>query len=533
MTITRRRRAALLALTMTAAGAAQAAGKETLVYCSEATPTSLNPQQGTTAPDLVASSQTLFDRLVSHDLRSGRLLPSLATGWTVSADGKTYTFTLRRGVKFNSNKFFTPTRDFNADDVIFSVMRQKDAANPIHGISGGDYAYFRDSGFDRLIREVKKLDDYRIQFTLSEPNAAFLADWAMDFTSVLSAEYAQAMLARGTPAQIDTWPLGTGPYALQQFRPDAQIRYAANPHYWRGDVATKRLVFAITPDPETRLAKLRAGECQIIPSPRPSQLDAIRRDPQLRLEAYPSPNVGYLAFNTQKKPFSDPRVRQALNYATDKAAIVRAVFGGYGEAASGPIPRGIAGYDPALADYPYDVAKARALLAQAGVAPGTEVTLWALPVQRPYNPNGRRVAEIIQSDWAKVGVKAKIVTYEWGEYLAGIHRGEHDAALYGWMSDNGDPDNFVAPLLGCASIATGSNIARWCDSGFDRRIREAARLSSPAARVALYREAQQIFHQQAPWITLASGQAFYATRSSVSGFNRDRMGNDFSRARIN
>ena len=530
---TLRQRGLLLAFALAAACGARAAGNDTLVYCSEATPESLNPQQATTAPSLVASSQTLFNRLISHDLRHDRLLPSLATAWTVSPDGKTYTFTLRRGVKFNRNKYFTPTRDFNADDVIFSVQRQRDPANPFHGLSGGVYAYFHDTGFDALIREVKKLDDYRVQFTLAQPNAAFLADWAMDFTSILSAEYAQAMLKQGTPARLDSWPIGTGPYALQQYRPDAQIRYIANPHYWGGEVATGHLIFAITPDPETRLAKLRTGECQIIPSPLPSQLKTISDDPQLELHAYPSPNVGYLAFNTQKKPFADPRVRQALNYATDKRAIVRAVFGGYGEVAKAPIPRGILGYAADQPDYGYDVAKAKALLAAAGVAPGTEVTLWALPVQRPYNPNGRRVAEMIQRDWAKVGVNAKIVTFEWGEYVAGMHRGDHDAALYGWMSDNGDPDNFAATLLSCAGVDTGANVARWCDRGYDALVAQAARLHDPAARARLYREAQLIFYRQAPWIALASGQAFYATRRNLSGFDRALMGSDFSRARLN
>ena len=396
MMMTLRQRGLLLALALAAACGARAAGKDTLIYCSEATPESLNPQQATTGPSLVASSQTMFNRLISHDLRHDRLLPSLATAWTVSADSKTYTFTLRRGVKFNRNKYFTPTRDFNADDVIFSLQRQRDAANPLHGLSGGVYEYFHDTGFDTLIREVKKLDDYRVQFILTRPNAAFLADWAMDFTTILSAEYGQAMLKQGTPERLDSWPIGTGPYALQQYRPDAQIRYIANPHYWGGEVATKHLIFAITPDPQTRLAKLRAGECQIIPSPLPSQLKTIADDPQLRLRDYPSPNVGYLAFNTQKKPFDDPRVRQALNYATDKAAI-----------------------------------------------------------------------------------------------------------------------------------------ARWCDSGYDARVSEAARLSDTAARARLYREAQQIFYRQAPWIALASGRAFYATRSNLVGFDRELMGSDFSKARLN
>lgn len=189
-----------LALALSAllpAGAAMAAGNDTLIYCSEASPESFNPQIASSGPSFVASSQTLYNRLITFDPVKNTPVPSLATAWTISPDGKTYTFTLRQGVKFNSNKFFTPTRDFNADDVIFSVMRQKDPNHPYHKVSQGSYEYFNDVGLDKLIKDVKKIDDYHVQFELTEPNAAFLADWGMDFASILSAEYADAMMKKG------------------------------------------------------------------------------------------------------------------------------------------------------------------------------------------------------------------------------------------------------------------------------------------------------------------------------------------------
>ncbi len=159
------------------------------------------------------------------------------------------------------------------------------------------------------------------------------------------------------------------------------------------------------------------------------------------------------------------------------------------------------GYKKDLPDYDYDPQKAKALLKQAGLEQGAEVTLWSMPVQRPYNPNSKRIAEMIQNDWAKVGVKAKIVSYEWGEYLAGMRKGEHDSALYGWMSDNGDPDNFAGTLLSCDNIQTGSNAARWCDKSYDALVKKALLVSDPQARAKLYEQAQEIFYQQAPWIT--------------------------------
>lgn len=529
-------RKTLLALALSAllpTGSALAASNDTLIYCSEASPESFNPQIASSGPSFVASSQVLYNRLVNFDPKTNTPVPSLATSWTVSPDGKTWTFTLREGVKFNSNKFFKPTRDFNADDVIFSVMRQKDANHPYHKVSQGNYEYFNDVGLDKLIKEVKKLGDHQVQFTLSEPNAAFLADWGMDFSSILSAEYADAMLKKGTPENVDNWPIGTGPYALQQYKVDSLIRYIANPNYWDGAVPTKHLIFSITPNVQTRLAKLQTNECQIIPAPAPVQFEEIKKDKNLTLHTVDALNVGYLAFNTEKKPFNEVKVRQALNYATDKKAIIDAVFLGSATVAKSPLPPNMLGYKKDLADYPYDVEKAKALLKEAGLEKGFEATLWSMPVQRPYNPNSRRIAEMIQSDWAKVGVKAKIVSWEWGEYLSGMRKGEHDTALFGWMSDNGDPDNFADVLLGCNSVKTGSNAARWCDKGYNDLVEKAKLVSDPAERVKLYGQAQEIFHQQAPWIALANGKTFFATRSNVTGYSVSLMGSDFSKAKLN
>ncbi|NIY46526.1 ABC transporter substrate-binding protein [Cedecea colo] len=523
----------LLLSTLLPAGAATAAASNTIVYCSEASPESFNPQIASSGPTFVASSQTLYNRLVDFNKSDNMPVPSLATEWKISPDGKTYTFTLRKGVKFNSNKYFKPTRDFNADDVIFSVMRQKDANHPYHKVSQASYEYFNDVGLDKLITDVKKIDDYHVQFTLSEPNAAFLADWGMDFASILSAEYADAMLKKGTPERVDTQPIGTGPYVLQEYKVDSLIRYVANPNYWNGEVPTKHLIFSITPNVQTRLAKLQKNECQIIPAPSPVQFDAIKANKDLALHAIDGLSVGYLAFNTAKKPFDNVLVRQALNYAVDKKSIINAVFMGSGTVAKSPIPPTMMGYNKDLKDYAYDPEKAKALLKQAGLEKGFDTDLWSMPVQRPYNPNSRRIAEMIQADWAKVGVKAKIVTFEWGEYLSGMRKGEHASALFGWMSDNGDPDNFADTLLGCGSIESGSNVSRWCDKRYDALTQKAKLTSDPAARAKLYEQAQEIFYQQAPWIPLANGKTFYATRSNVTGYSVSLSGSDFSKAKLN
>ncbi len=530
--MTRKLLPALMASLLLPAGASYAAANDALVYCTVASPESFNPQVSSSGTSFIANSQMLYNRLVELRESDKTPAPSLATEWKVSPDGLTYTFTLRKGVAFNRNKFFTPTREFNADDVLFTVARQRDASNPYHGVSGGNYEYFHDTGLDKLIKEVKKLDDYHVQFTLTQPNAAFVALWAMDFASILSKEYADAMLKTGTPDNVDNWPLGTGPYALQQYKVDSLIRYIANPHYWKNPVATQHVIFSIVPDVQTRLAKLEKNECQIVPAPTPEQFSAIKANKDLTLHSLDGLNVGYLAFNTGKKPFDNVLVRQALNYAVDKAAIVKAVFGDSGTVAKSMLPPAMLGYDAKLADYEYNPQKARELLKQAGLADGFSTDLWSMPVQRPYNPDSRRIALMIQSDWAKVGVKAKIVSWEWGSYLSGLRKGDHSTALYGWISDNGDPDNFASTLLSCASIETGSNAARWCNKDYDAKVAKAVRISSPPERAKLYQQAQAIFHSQAPWIPLANGKIFYATRSNVKGYKVDVNGSDFSQAKV-
>ena len=184
-------------------------------------------------------------------------------------------------------------------------------------------------------------------------------------------------------------------------------------------------MFSITPDASVRWAKLQKGECHVMPYPNPADLDAIRKDPNVQVLEQPGLNVGYLAYNTTKKPFDDVRVRKAINMAINKKAIIDAVYLTTGVAAKNPIPPTQWSYNDAIKDDPYDPAAAKKLLAEAGYPNGFTTDLWAMPVQRPYNPNARRIAELMQADLAKVGVTAEIKSYEWGEYRKRMQAGEH------------------------------------------------------------------------------------------------------------
>jgi len=506
-----------------AMGMSAAAEAKTLVFCSEGSPEGFNPQLYTAGTTFDASSRQVFNKLVEFTIGTTNIEPALAESWEVSDDGLEYTFHLRRGVKWQTTENFTPTRDFNADDVVYSFMRQLDPNHPYHKISGGAYEYFNGMSMPDLLKEIVKVDDYTVKFVLNRPEAPMIANLGMDFASILSAEYADKMMEAGTPEQVDLQPVGTGPFQLVAYQKDAVIRYKAHPDYWEGKAAIDNLIFAITPDASVRYQKLKAGECHVMPYPNPADLEAMEADADINLMQQEGLNVGYLAYNTMKAPFDNPKVRKALNMAINKEAIIDAVFQGAGKVAKNPIPPTIWSYNENVKDDPYDPEAAKKMLEEAGVT-DLKTSVWAMPVQRPYNPNARRMAELIQADWAKIGVQADIVSYEWGEYLERSKDKERDGAvLLGWTGDNGDPDNFLAVLLGCDAVG-GANRAQWCYQPFEDLIQQAKTVSDNDKRTKLYEQAQVVFKEQAPWATIAHSVVFKPVRKEVKNFKIDPFG---------
>jgi dipeptide transport system substrate-binding protein len=505
-----------------AAAPLSAFAKGTLVYCSEGSPEGFQPQFFTTGTTFDAVSVPMFNRLVEFELGTTNIVPALAESWTVSPDGKTYTFKLRKGVKFHSSANFKPSRDFNADDVVFSWYRMADDNHPFHKMTAGQtFAYYEDMGMKNIVDSVQKVDDYTVRFNLKRPEAPFLADMAMDFASILSQEYFESMMKKGTPNAADVYPIGTGPFEYVSYQKDATIRYKAFDQYWKGRPKVDNLIYSITRDATARYAKLKTGECQVMAFPKPADLDEMKKDSNLSVLQKEGLNIGYIAFNTEKKPFDSKLVRQALNLATNKEAILKAVYLGNGQMAKNPIPPILWSYNNNIKDYPYDPAKAKELLTQAGFPNGFELDLWYLPVTRPYNPDGKRMAEMIQADWAKIGVKATLTTYEWAEYRKRAKGGEHQVVMFGWSGDNGDPDNFFVPLLGCEAVKGGGNNARWCNKPFEDLIIKAAQTPKQADRAKLYEQAQVIFKEEAPWITVAHSIRFDPVRTEVKGYKMD------------
>ena len=516
--------AMLCALALPAAMALTPVAAKTLVYCSEGSPENFYPGINTTGTSFDAGEQ-IYDNLVKFERGGTAVLPGLAEKWTVSKDGLEYTFNLRKGVKWQSNKNFTPSRDFNADDILFMIERQWKENDPYFKVTSPNHNYFNDMGLPKLLKSVDKVDEYTVKITLNAPEAPFLANLAMSFAGVQSKEYAIAMLKAGTPEKIDQEPIGTGPFQLVQYQKDAIIRYKAFDKYWAGKAKIDDLIFSITPDASVRWAKLQKGECHVMPYPNPADLEAIRKDPNVKVLEQAGLNVGYLAYNTTKKPFDDVRVRKAINMAIDKKSIVSAVYLSTGVPAINPIPPTQWSYNKSIKDDPFNPEEAKKLLAAAGYPNGFTTDLWAMPVQRPYNPNAKRIAELMQADLAKVGVKAEIKSFEWGEYRKRMQAGEHQMGMLGWTGDNGDPDNFLHTLLGCDSAKTGgSNVAKFCYKPFDDIVVKAKTVTNVAERTKLYEKAQVIFKEQAPWFTIAHAVQLKPVRNEVIDFKLSPFG---------
>ncbi|NMM08871.1 MAG: ABC transporter substrate-binding protein [Polaromonas sp.] len=518
-------RALLCAVALPTLLALSPVSAKTLVFCSEGSPENFYPGINTTGTSFDAD-EPIYNRIVEFERGGTKVIPGLAEKWDISADGKEYTFHLRRGVKWHSQRAFKPTRDFNADDVVFMFERQWKEDNPYFKVTSSNHSYFSDMGMPKLLKSVQKVDDYTVQIILDKPEAPFLANLAMPYAAVQSKEYADAMLKAGTPEKIDQDPIGTGPFYLVQYQKDAVIRYKAFPQYWGGKAKIDDLVYSITPDASVRWAKLQKGECHVMPYPNPADLQAIRKDPNIKVLEQPGLNVGYLAYNTTKKPFDDVRVRKAINMSINKKAIIDGVYLGTGVAAKNPIPPSMWSYNDAVKDDVYDPVAAKKLLAQAGYPNGFTTDLWAMPVQRPYNPNAKRIAELMQADLVKVGVKAEIKSFEWGEYRKRLEAGEHQMGMLGWTGDNGDPDNFLYTLLGCASAksASGGNIAKFCYQPYEDLVLKAKTVTSQAERTKLYQQAQVIFKEQAPWFTIAHAVQIKPMRKSVIDFKNSPFG---------
>lgn len=507
----------LLALAVVVTSAARA--ESILNYCTESGPLFLNPQLATDGASFNVT-RNVYNRLLDFEQGGIKVVPSLAKSWTISDDGKEITFKLRKNVHWQKTDHFTPTRDFNADDVLFSFNRMRDGES--------EFKYFNSMEMNKLIRDIVKVDDNTVKFVLSRPDASIIANLAMDFASIMSAEYAAdlAKKKKNVDVQLNSLPVGTGPFIFKQYDKDKKVVLEANADYFGGKPSIDHLVFHIIVSPEERIEKLKQGECDIVTNPMLSKLRELRQARGLRVMSQAGLNVFYLAFNTQKKPFDDVRVRQGIHHAINRERIVKQVFDGHAQVAKNPIPPTMWSYNRHVQDLEYNVEKAKALLKEAGLKPGFKLRLWYMTETRPYNPNGHEVALLMKEDLEKVGLKVELVTKKWTDYLKDAYDRNYELIQLGWTGDNGDPDNFLNTLLSCAAAEGGNNYSGWCDKRYSHLVGRARVTTNIRKRTQFYEDAQVIFKEEAPWVTIAHATVYKAMSKRVEGYKMSPFGFD-------
>jgi dipeptide transport system substrate-binding protein len=508
--------------------AAHAAG--TLTVCTESSPDGFDIVQYESAVTNDAAGLTIHDQLLLFKPGGTEVIPGLAEKWDISADGLTYTLHLRSGVKFHTTPWFKPTRDFNADDVLFSINRINDKKHPAHGVAKNGYVYWEGMGMSTLIKSVAKVNDLTVRFALTRPEAPFLADLAMSpIGSVSSAEYAEQLLKAGKLEQLNTQPVGTGPFIFKSYQKDAIIRYAANTAYWGGTPKIDNLIFAITVDPNVRIQRLKAGECLLGTNMKAETASAFDNDANVKMVRSNPLLTAYIAPNAKRKFLSDKRLREALWLALDKKTYIQSVYGGNATPAASFLPPGIWSYDATLPNR-YDPEKAKALVKASGYD-GSELALFT---RIGGSIDGKRAAELMQADWARVGIKVKVQMMEWGEMLKRTGKGDHDITFLNWAGDNGDPDNFFTPNLSCAAVEGGGNKGQWCNKAFDELLDLARKATEPKKRTELYAKAQRLLYDEVGVIPAVYPVYMTAVHKRVQGYVPSPFANnDFRSVSVN
>ena len=498
---------------------------DTLVFAISADVDQLDP--GSTSVSKPVDN--IFEGLVRFKAGTTKIEPCLATSWQISADGKAITFNLRKGITFHDGT------NFNADAVVFSFARQYDPSHPYY-----QYGKWIMWGYlFKDIKELKKIDDDTVKLLLKRPNVSILTSLAHYQASIVSPINAEKY-------KEDTFkhPCGTGPFKFVEWVKDDHITLEANNDYWQERAKLDQLIFKVIPDPSARLMALEVDSVQGIEYPNPADFDRIKANKDLVLMTQPGMNVGYMAINTgygyidankngirdvpdepliknpgYLEPLTKRKVRQAINMAIDKQSIADNIYMGSAIKAKNGMPPFMLGYNDDIEDYPYNPERAKALLVEAGYPDGFEVTLYVMPVSRPYMFDPPKIAEAIQSYLAAVGIKVKFYQVDWGSYLKEHCEGKHQMCLLGWISDNGDPDNFMSVYSkNNASIGTSKNSAFYINDSVQELLSEAIATYDEEKREICYKEIQEIVHEDAAWVYLVHSTQNMAFRNNLKGF---------------
>jgi len=480
--------------------AAQPAG--TLVVGLVAEPVNLDPAQVT---DLNSNrvGRRIVETLVTFPDESTQVVPGLAESWAISKDGLKYTFKLRKGVSFHDG---TP---LNAEAVKFSIERQIIPEHPFNKLGKYPFANY----FFGNVKAVEAVDPQTVEFILKEPRASFLAVLTAGAASIVS-----PTAVRKLGVDYPLTPVGTGPFKFVAWDRGQRVVLEKNAGYWKHPVKIDRVIYRPIVEGQARLTELLTGALDLIVDTPPDFVPQLESNPKVMVLKQVGVHVWYLGINNQKKPFDDKRVRQALNYAVNKEALVRDVLKGTGSFSRGPVLPNTWGADAALKAYPYDPERAKKLLAEAGYPSGFSTTLWV-----PESGSGMQLpvamSTVIQSNLKAVGVNVALQTMEWGAYLAKLRTKEQDLFALSWMAGNEDPDLVMYPLLHSSQwTPNGPNRALYKNERYDELLHQARLTTDQKKRAELYREAQRILVDDAPWVFVDHEIQTAAHAKRVQGF---------------
>lgn len=465
-------------------------------------------------------TQQIFDTLLGYKPGTTEVEGELAESWEVSTDGLKYVFNLRPNIKFHDGT------EFNAEAVVFNFTRWNDPDSEFK-FEGDSFDYY-DSMFgpegSRIIKEVKAVDNLTVEFTLNNPQAPFLQNIAMPSFGMASPAAIQEK-----KENFKSEPVGTGPFVFKEWKRNDSITLEKNAEYWKeGLPKLERVIVRSIPDNTARFNALQNGEIDLMEDLSPDHLTTLESNSELQKIERPPFNVAYLGFNFNNEPFNDPKVRIALSHAVNKQGIIDAFFSGQAVPAVNPMPPTLWGYNDEIQDYEYDLEKAKQLLAEAGYPDGLpgEYTFYAMPVPRPYMPDGRKVAEVIQADFEQIGVKVNIESPEWATYLDDLQAGEkEDIFMLGWTGDNGDPDNFIYTLLDKDAIPS-NNYTYYSSDELHTILVEAQQETDQTKREELYKQAQVIIKEDAPWVPLVHTTPLLAATANLKGLVLAPTGNE-------
>ncbi|WP_163832052.1 ABC transporter substrate-binding protein [Spartinivicinus ruber] len=474
-----------------------------LVVGQIAEPKSMDPHTATALNDF-RILMNLYDGLVRYKDGTLQVEPALAKSWQISKDGKTYTFQLRQGVKFHDGSPLT------AEAIKFNFDRLLDESHPYHNTGPFPLAFFF-SAVDKVIAK----NIHTITFQLKEPYAPFLSNLAYPTGLIIS----PAAVKKHGKA-YGRHPSGTGPFRFVEWKSNAKVVIEPNSSYWNGSPGLKAVIYRPITDANTRVAEMLSGGIDMMVEVPPDNLSNFSKEKLYRIYEQIGPHLWFLILNTKEGPMADKRIRQAVNYAINKQAIVDNVLQGTATVASGPIPSAFSwAYNSNLQPYSYNPEKAQTLIKAAGYQ-GEKLTFYVTEGgSGMLNPVA--MGATIQADLAKVGLNVNIETYEWNTFLGKVNpglSGKADMAEMAWMTN--DPDTLPYLTLRTAAWPNkgGFNSGYYSNPKVDKLLEQARQITDQTERGKLYKEMQTIVQEDAPWAFIANWKQNAVASTRVKGF---------------